>query len=98
MIGELLRRWILGDADALVVAHRARTQVEADLLAAVLREAGFRVLVRRRGVPGYEGVFEAARGVWADLLVARSDAHRARALVAKFLESPVEDASGSGQS
>jgi hypothetical protein len=94
MIGDRLRRWIRGGEEALVVAHEARTQVEADLLAAVLREAGFRVMVRRRGVPGYEGVFEAAHGVWADLLVTGPDRDRARVLVAKFLESPIEDPDG----
>jgi hypothetical protein len=90
MNGDLLRRWMRGDEGALVVAHQARTAIEADLLAAVLREAGFRVMVRHRGVPGYEGIFEAAGGVWADLLVPEADLDRARTLVATFLESPVE--------
>jgi hypothetical protein len=94
MIGDLLRRWLRGGEGALLVAHEAHTQIEADLLAAVLREAGFRVMVRPRGVPGYEGVFEGASGVWADLLVPASDVDRARVLVAKFLESPVEDPEG----
>lgn len=74
-----------------MVAWRARDPVEAQVLASVLEQAGIRVLVRRRAVPGYEGVVERAEGVFADLLVAEPDAHRARALVAKFLEAPPED-------
>lgn len=88
---DALQKWIHGDAPPLVVAHAAATQVEADVLATALVDAGVPVLVRRRGIPGYEGVFERAGGVWADLVVREPDLHRARVLVAEFLESPIEE-------
>jgi hypothetical protein len=85
-----LRRWIHGASRPLKVAWRARDPVEAQVVAAVLEQAGIRVLVRRRTVPGYEGAVERAEGVFADLLVAEGELHRARVLVAKFLEAPPE--------
>jgi hypothetical protein len=89
--GDALRKWVHGGKPALVSAREAATQVEADVLAAALGEAGIPVLVHPRGIPGYEGVFERAAGVWADLLVRADDLHRARVLIAKFLESPAEE-------
>ncbi len=73
-----------------MVAWQARHEVEAQVLAGVLEQAGIAVLVRRRAVPGYEGAVERAEGVFADLLVAEQDLDRARVLVAKFLEAPPE--------
>lgn len=87
---DWLRRWICGASRPLVVAWRARDPVEAQVVAAVLEQAGIRVLVRPRTVPGYEGAVERAEGVFADLLVAEVDLHRARVLVVKFLEAPPE--------
>lgn len=87
---DWLRRWIHGASRPLVAAWRARDPVEAQVLAAVLEQAGIRVLVRPRTVPGYEGAVERAEGVFADLLVVEADRYRARVLVAKFLEAPPE--------
>lgn len=89
-LGRWLRRWIYGEASALVVVHAARTQVEAEVLRDVLHEAGIPVLVRPRGVPGYEGVLERAQGVWADLLVAEPDLDRAQAVIDEFFRSSGE--------
>jgi hypothetical protein len=90
VFAERLRRWIAAGRPPLVVAWQARSLVEAQVLEAVLRQAGIRVLVRRRSVPGYEGVVERAEGVWADLLVDEPDRDRARALAAGFLATPPE--------
>jgi len=89
-LGRSLRRWIYGEASALVVAHAARTQVEAEVLRDVLHEAGIPVLVRPRGIPGYEGIVERAQGVWADLLVAEPDLDRAQAVIDEFFRSSSE--------
>lgn len=89
-LGRWLRRWIYGETTALVVAHEAASALEAEFLRDVLRQAGIRVLVRPRGIPGYEGVVERARGVWADLLVGEGDLERARAVIAEFLAGPLE--------
>lgn len=87
---DWLRRWIHGASRPLGVAWRTRDPVEAQVVAAVLEQAGIRVLVRRRTVPGYEGAVDRAEGVFADLLVAEADLYRARVLVVKFLEAPPE--------
>ncbi len=88
MFAERLRRWIAAGRAPLAVAWRARNPVEAQLLEAVLRQAGIPVLVRWRTVPGYEGVVERAEGVWADLLVCEPHLPQARALVSEFLSAP----------
>lgn len=88
MFREWLKRWVGGGS--LEVAWRAKDPVEAQVLASVLRQAAIPVWVRPRGVPGYEGAVERAQGVFADLVVAGRDLHRARAVLAKFLETPAE--------
>ncbi len=85
MLGDWLRRWIAAGRPRLVVVWRARSLVEAQLLEAVLHQAGISVLVRPRSLPGYEGVVERAQGIWADLLVEEPNFHQARAIAEEFL-------------
>jgi hypothetical protein len=69
----------------LYPVYRAPDEPSAIHLEAMLRSAGIAARIRSAQIAAFDGVFANAVGYWGEVLVAREDLLRARALVEEFL-------------
>jgi hypothetical protein len=73
----------------VVVVHEAISEFETITIRDLLEDAGVRVMVRSRVIPGYlvPEMWGDKAGVVAEILVRPEDQGRARALIAEYLAS-----------
>lgn len=80
---------LLPEPRDIVAVHQATTEFEAMTIRDLLENAGVRVMVRSRLVPGYAvpTMVGDQAGIWADILVLPEQEAEARRVIADYLAS-----------
>ncbi|HUV05304.1 MAG TPA: DUF2007 domain-containing protein [Armatimonadota bacterium] len=70
--------------DDFVAVYRAIDEATANIVRAVLEDAGVPAVVRRYHSSWFDGLFVVADGAWGEILVPVADADRAREVLDKY--------------
>ncbi len=80
----------MAENDDLIVIHRPKDVVAANMIRGVLENAGIEVFLKSLQMPMYDDIMQTSLGYWGEVLVRKKDADEAGRIVKQYL-SVLED-------